>query len=404
VTRESRSGSVARTLPDGGLLAAFRVLAAGEDLPAAGDALLLRLCTALEADEGAILLAASAGPGPAGAARPFRVGRHHGRAGPGGALGTRAADPPRWALALDAARPVAAGTELWCAMAVEGRPVGALAVRRSRPLPFTPGDHAAMEILAHGAAVAADRLRFLRLWSDKLEQADAAHSQLLRYADDLRTTWSAERRRAEELREALAAVERSYSATVRALATAVEAKDAYTGGHLNRVTAYGMQACRAIGGGLPATPGLEYAFLLHDLGKIGVPDAVLNKAGPLTDEEWVLMREHPAIGMRILEGVPHMEVVGAVVYSHHERWDGAGYPEGLKGDAIPLAARVFAAVDAFDAMTTDRPYRPAAGLDEALARLRAASGSQFAPDAVEGMHLVERGELEAIQATALRRP
>ncbi|HEV3496695.1 MAG TPA: HD domain-containing phosphohydrolase, partial [Actinomycetes bacterium] len=149
-------------------------------------------------------------------------------------------------------------------------------------------------------------------------------------------------------------------------------------------------------------PGLEYAFLLHDLGKIGVPDAVLNKAGPLTDEEWALMREHPAIGLRILEGVPHMDVVRAVVYSHHERWDGAGYPEGLKGEQIPLAARVFAAVDAFDAITTDRPYRVAATLEEALHRLREASGTQFAPDAVEAIHLVDRGRLAAIQATAGR--
>ena len=200
--------------------------------------------------------------------------------------------------------------------------------------------------------------------------------------------------------QALQAVELAYAATVQALASAVEAKDAYTGGHLARVTAYGTEACRALGGDLAATPGLEYAFLLHDLGKIGVPDAVLNKAGPLTDQDWALMREHPAIGLRILEGVPHMDVVRAVVYSHHERWDGAGYPEGLKDEQIPLAARVFAAVDAFDAITTDRPYRAAVSLEEALHRLRETSGTQFAPDAVEAIHLVDRGRLAAIQATA----
>jgi response regulator RpfG family c-di-GMP phosphodiesterase len=111
-----------------------------------------------------------------------------------------------------------------------------------------------VELLAIGAAVATDRLRFLRLWSRKLEQADAAHSQLLRYADDLRTTFSAERRRAEELGKALDAVELAYTATVRALASAVEAKDTYTGGHLARVTAYGTEACRALGGDLAATP------------------------------------------------------------------------------------------------------------------------------------------------------
>jgi HD-GYP domain-containing protein (c-di-GMP phosphodiesterase class II) len=229
-------------------------------------------------------------------------------------------------------------------------PPGRAAVRRPRP-----GRGGAA---GHRAVLAVDRLGFLRLWSRKLEQADAAYSQLLRYADGLRTTFSAERRRAEELREALDALELAYTSTVRALASAVEAKDAYTGGHLARVTAYGTEACRALGGDLAATPGLEYAFLLHDLGKIGVPDAVLSKAGPLTDEEWALMREHPAIGLRILEGVPHMDVVRAVVHSHHERWDGAGYPEGLKGEQIPLAARVFAAVDAFDAITTDRPTGP----------------------------------------------
>jgi HD-GYP domain-containing protein (c-di-GMP phosphodiesterase class II) len=236
------------------------------------------------------------------------------------------------------------------------------------------------------------------------EELRAAHSQLLRYADDLRTTYAAERRQAEELRRALDELELSYTATVRALATAVEAKDAYTGGHLARVTEYGVSVCRVIGGGLAATPGLEEAFLLHDLGKIGVPDAVLNKPGPLTDEEWVLMREHPAIGLRILDGVPHMDVVRQVVYGHHERWDGTGYPEGLKAEDIPLAARVFSTVDAFDAITTDRPYRRAASLDEALARLQQAAGTQFAPDAVEALHQVDPERLDAIRATAeLRR-
>jgi hypothetical protein len=375
------------------LLAPFRVLAGGEDLATAGAALLERACRALEAAEGVILLAGGG----------FVPGPSWGSAGPAGRLGARPGDHDLAADAVAAGRPLAAGPTAWCAMVVEGQAVGVLALRRPAGRPFAGEDLAAVELLATGAALAADRLRFLRLWSAKLEQADAAHSQLLRYADDLRTTFSAERRRAEELRAALDAVELAYSATVQALASAVEAKDAYTGGHLTRVTAYGIEACRALGGDLAATPGLEQAFLLHDLGKIGVPDAVLNKAGPLTDEEWALMREHPAIGLRILEGVPHMDVVRAVVYSHHERWDGAGYPEGLKDEQIPLAARVFAAVDAFDAITTDRPYRAAVSLEEALHRLREASGTQFAPDAVEAIHLVDRGRLAAIQATADRR-
>ena len=427
------------------LLAPFRVLAGGEDLATAGAGLVEGTCRALEAAEGVVLLADGGFvPGPSwGVSGPVgRIGARPGDrtlaadavaspgaeptgrplvAGPGdseawcamvvegravGVLAMRRATRPFAGEDLAAVELLATGAasavEAWCAMVVEGRAVGVLALRRPPGRPFAGGDLAAVELLAIGAAVATDRLRFLRLWSRKLEQADAAHSQLLRYADDLRTTFSAERRRAEELRQALDAVELAYTATVRALASAVEAKDAYTGGHLARVTAYGVEACRALGGDLAATPGLEYAFLLHDLGKIGVPDAVLTKAGPLTDEEWALMREHPAIGLRILEGVPHMDVVRAVVYSHHERWDGAGYPEGLKGEQIPLAARVFAAVDAFDAITTDRPYRAAASLDEALHRLREASGTQFAPDAVDAIHLVDRGRLAAIQATANR--
>jgi ribonuclease P protein subunit RPR2 len=288
-------------------------------------------------------------------------------------------------------------------MLVEGRPVGVLAARRPGGEPFGERERAVIEVLAAGSALAVDRIRFFELWSRKLDQADAAHSQLLRYADDLRTTYAAERRRGEELRGALDALELAYVATVRALATAVEAKDAYTGGHLNRVTAYGLEVCRVLEGSLPDTPSLEYGFLLHDLGKIGVPDAILNKVEPLTEVEWALVREHPAIGLRILEGVPQMEVVREVVYCHHERWDGRGYPRGLRGPDIPTAARVFAAVDAFDAITTDRPYRAAASLDEAKRRLRRAAGSQFAPDAVDAIHAVDQARLEAIHATATRR-
>jgi HD-GYP domain-containing protein (c-di-GMP phosphodiesterase class II) len=371
------------------------VLAGGQDLEAGGAALVEQACLAFGAAEGTVLVAEEA----------FAPGPSWGTPGPDGRLGSRRGDRELVADAVAAGRPLAAGPaarEAWCAMVIQGRTVGVLALRRDAGPPFTGEQQAAVELLATSAAVAVDRLRFLRLWSRKLDQADAAHSQLLRYADDLRTTFTAERRRAEQLREALDAVQLAYIATVRALATAVEAKDAYTGGHLARVTAYGIEACQALGGDLAATEGLEYAFLLHDLGKIGVPDAVLNKAGPLTDEEWALMKEHPAIGLRILEGVPQMDAVRAVVYSHHERWDGAGYPEGLKGEQIPLAARVFAAVDAFDAITTDRPYRAAASLDEALARLREAAGSQFAPDAVEAIHQVDRDRLAAIQATSTR--
>ena len=196
------------------------------------------------------------------------------------------------------------------------------------------------------------------------------------------------------------ALQRSYAATVHALASAVAEKDDVTGGHLTRVSAYGMEAARRFDPGLAATPGLEHAFLLHDLGKIGVPDAVLRKPGPLGEAEWALMREHPAIGLRILEGVPQMDVVREVVGGHHEHWDGSGYPRGLAGEAIPRAAQLFATVDAFDAMTTDRPYRLAYDVDIALDRLGKAAGTQFAPDAVRAVLSIERDVLERIRATA----
>ena len=393
--RSRRYSSVAgRATPEGALRSAFRALAAGERLQDAGAAVLERACRALAAEEAVLLLAGAGGrdallPGP-------RYGR--------GTLGTREQDCALGIEAMAAGRPLALddpdeGTaELWCPMHVDGRSVGVLAVRRCRWEPFTPREHAIGEVLATGTALAADRLRFMELWWRKLSQADAQYSQLLRYADDLRTTYAAERRRSEELRSALQALEQAYAATVHALASAVEAKDAYTGGHLNRVNQYGLEVCRVLG--MAETPGLSYGFLLHDLGKIGIPDAVLNKAGRLTEEEWALMREHPAIGLRILEGVPHLDVVREIVYCHHERWDGKGYPQGLAGEAIPPAARAFAVVDAFDAITTDRPYRRAASVEEALARLREAAGTQFAPEAVEAIHAVDRERLHAIRATA----
>jgi ribonuclease P protein subunit RPR2 len=416
VFRAGHCVPVARHFLGEGLLAPLRALAGGTGLETAGATFLARACRALGADEGAILLAAGGLDAPAtrgvgrltdprapAAGPSFLLGPRHGRPGAGGELGARPRDTVVAATVLAAGRPrssAAPSPELWCPMVVQRDQLGVLALRRDASPMFDGEEMVLAESLATGAAIAVDRLRFHRLWSEKLVQAEAANSQLLRYADDLRTTYTAERRRAEELGAALEAVELAYIATVRALAAAVAAKDTDTGGHLNRVTAYGIEACRARGGDLAELPGLQYAFLLHDLGKIGVPDAVLHKAGPLSEEEWALMRQHPAIGLRILEGVTHMDVVREVVYSHHERWDGNGYPQGLRGEAIPRAARVFAAVDAFDAITTDRPYRAGASLDEALARLRAASGTQFAPDAVEAIQQVDRRRLAEIQATA----
>jgi HD-GYP domain-containing protein (c-di-GMP phosphodiesterase class II) len=203
-------------------------------------------------------------------------------------------------------------------------------------------------------------------------QAGARQRQLERYAADLREVFKQERARAQELR-------RSYMATVRALSNAVEARDAYTGKHAERVAAYGMELARVAGLEVADSPQIEFGFLLHDVGKVGVPDAILFKSGSLTEEEYALVTRHPIIGSEILRDVDFLGEGKLVVRHHHERWDGSGYPDGLSGEAIPLAARVFAVADALDALTTDRPYRPASPFRRAREEIEAGAGTQFDP-------------------------
>ena len=206
-------------------------------------------------------------------------------------------------------------------------------------------------------------------------QAAARQRQLERYAADLREVFKQERARAQELRQ-------SYMATVRALSNAVEARDAYTGKHAERVAAYGMELARVAGLEVGNSPQIEFGFLLHDVGKVGVPDAILFKSSALTEEEYALVRRHPVIGSEILRDVDFLGEGKLVVRHHHERWDGRGYPDGLRGDDIPLAARVFAVADALDALTTDRPYRPASTFADARTVVRAGAGTQFDPAVV----------------------
>lgn len=179
---------------------------------------------------------------------------------------------------------------------------------------------------------------------------------------------------------ALRQLEASYRTTVRALAAALELRDDGTGDHAARVTELALRLAEHVAPELATRPELEYAFLLHDLGKIGVPDAVLLKPGPLTAQERTLIERHVPLGQRILAEIPYLHGLASdVVACHHERWDGTGYPNQLRGQQIPLAARIFAIVDAFDAMTNDRPYRSARTLDIALAQIELGAGSQFDP-------------------------
>ncbi len=233
------------------------------------------------------------------------------------------------------------------------------------------------------------RLR-AELEGQRREAASKEH-QLERYASDLRETFKAERARAEELRA-------SYVATVRALTNAVEARDAYTGKHAERVAAYGLELTGRIDAGLAGDPQTEFGYLLHDIGKVAIPDGILHKPEPLADEERALMRRHPTIGYEILRSIPFLDQAAYIVRHHHERWDGAGYPEGLRGEQIPLAARIFAVADTLDAITTDRPYRAGAPLAAARETIRAASGSQFDPRVVDVLDGLPDETLERIRS------
>jgi HD-GYP domain-containing protein (c-di-GMP phosphodiesterase class II) len=175
---------------------------------------------------------------------------------------------------------------------------------------------------------------------------------------------------------------------VRALSNAVEARDAYTGKHAERVTAYGIALAHAAGLDTDRLPQIEFGFLLHDVGKVGVPDAILFKPGALSQDEFSLIAQHPVIGSEILRDVDFLGEGKLVVRHHHERWDGTGYPDGLAGDDIPLAARVFAVADALDALTTDRPYRRGTRFARAREEIRAHAGSQFDPDVVDAFDTI----------------
>jgi putative nucleotidyltransferase with HDIG domain len=214
--------------------------------------------------------------------------------------------------------------------------------------------------------------------------------QLERYAADLRETFKRERERRHELR-------RSYMATVRALCNAVEARDAYTGKHAERVAAYGMAIARELEAPFSDDPEVEFGFLLHDVGKVAVPDSILWKPEPLTAEERTLMERHPLVGWEILREIDFLGEAKLVVRHHHERWDGTGYPDGLAGDVIPLAARVFAVADVLDALTTLRPYRPPSPLQEARAMIKESSGTHFDPEVVAAFMNISPDQLDHIR-------
>jgi HD-GYP domain-containing protein (c-di-GMP phosphodiesterase class II) len=190
---------------------------------------------------------------------------------------------------------------------------------------------------------------------------NAAYAQTLRYAEDVRQLYQR--------------TQRAIGQSLLGLANALEAKDAYTRGHSERVGAWSRALSAALGLSAGEAETIAQAGLLHDIGKIGVPEAVLTKRGPLTDDEWLAMRRHPVVGSQIVAPFDFLAAGALVIRHHHERWDGSGYPDGLAGEAIPLGSRVVAVADVYDALSSDRPYRRALPIADVRAHLLAAAGT-----------------------------
>jgi response regulator RpfG family c-di-GMP phosphodiesterase len=241
--------------------------------------------------------------------------------------------------------------------------------------PFSP-----LELLAVVGRVSAG----LHATPFRASRTKRPDEQLLLYARDLRHLLEIERGQRRLLQAA-------YHETVTALAGALESKDSGTGEHSQRVHRYALELAHAVAPEIVDDESIVYGFVLHDVGKIGIPDRILQKPGPLTGPERRLMETHTVLGEQLLRGVSLMQGRGLeVVRSHHERWDGLGYPDGRVGDEIPVAARIFAVADALDAMTSDRPYRRALSWAAAGRELFAQAGKQFDRAVVEAFRSRDR--------------
>jgi hypothetical protein len=197
-------------------------------------------------------------------------------------------------------------------------------------------------------------------------------------------------------------VRRKHLATIAALSRSMEAKDYYTGGHTERVSAMAVALGRRLECSAEELDGIEIGALLHDIGKIGIPEQILRKPGPLDEDEWEVVKRHPLISEFILADIDLPEIVLQIARSSHERVDGGGYPDGLAGDDIPLPARIVLVADAFDALTSDRPYRKGRSLEAAMAEVRANAGMQFCPTVIQALEDVYREDPQALGAPELR--
>ncbi len=206
--------------------------------------------------------------------------------------------------------------------------------------------------------------------------------------------------RTRQLKEALEVLHHTYHSTLIALGTALDSRDADKDGHSLRVTLYSTRLARRFGLSEEDLRIIQQGAVLHDIGKIGVPDGLLRKPGPLTEDEWELMRRHPLTGYRILSGIKFLQGAAQVVLHHHERYDGTGYPAGLKGDEISLGARIFSVADTLDCMTSARPFQAPVSFEAAREEISRLAGLQFDPKVVETFLDVSTAEWRDIRADA----
>jgi len=212
-------------------------------------------------------------------------------------------------------------------------------------------------------------------------------------AEDLIRTIQGKLLRAAELE--VAHIGQAYLETVTVLANAIEGRDIYTRGHVERVAMYALLLARELRWPPSHLRILELGARLHDIGKIRVPDHILNKPGPLNNEEWNIMKKHPSIGANILRGISHMQPAIPYILYHHECWDGTGYPEGLAGREIPIEARLLAIVDVYDAISSRRPYHPGLNHHQVVETLRSESGKRLDPDLLKiFINILDKSQLK----------
>ncbi len=213
--------------------------------------------------------------------------------------------------------------------------------------------------------------------------------------DDLLTAIRSRLGRSQQL--LLAQLQESYETSLIMLANAIEVRDPYTRGHVERVMNYAQTIAENLGWSSEEINNLRFGSILHDIGKIQIPEQILTKAGPLSEDEWVEMKMHPEVGVELIKDIPYLAPAVPVIRYHHERWDGSGYPLGLVGEKIPVIARIVAIADSFDAMTTERPYRKALSPAEACSEIESGSGTQYDPLIVEAfLHAWETGDITEI--------